>query len=101
MAHVLGRFVASYDARTEAGVDRLVVVHWNVIPYYLGTDTKFAYGTPATSRTRDPCSSSWLPSPELRSVILGGDVALTGWRDHKPRGELVREFPVHTRQQRT
>jgi hypothetical protein len=30
----------TWRTRTEAGVDRRDVVHWNVIPYYIGNETK-------------------------------------------------------------
>ncbi len=29
--------------------------------------------------------------PALRSVILGGDAAQAGWRDHRPSGTSTRE----------
>lgn len=84
----------TWRARTEAGVDRHLVVHWNVIPYYLGTDTKIRAWKPGDVANAGPLLAELVALlPELRSVILGGEAAQTGWRDHKPPGTRVREFP--------
>lgn len=84
----------TWRARTEAGVDRLLVVHWNVIPYYLGTDTKIrAWKTGDVANAGPLLAEMVALLPELRYVILGGAAAQTGWRYHKPPGTLVREFP--------
>ncbi len=84
----------TWRTRTEAGVGRHHVVHWNVIPYYLGTSTKIRAWTPGDVANAGPMLAELVSLlPELRSVILGGGAAQSGWRDHKPPGTSTREFP--------
>jgi hypothetical protein len=83
----------TWRTRNEAGVDRQLVVHWNVIPYYLGTDTRIRAWRPNDVASAGPLLGELVELlPHLRSVILGGGAAQTGWRDHKPAGVGVREF---------
>jgi hypothetical protein len=84
----------TWRTRAEAGVDRHLVVHWNVIPYYLGTDTKIRAWKPGDVANAGPMLAELVALlPELRSVVLGGEAAQICWRDHKPRTAQVREFP--------
>jgi hypothetical protein len=84
----------TWRTRTEADVGRHLVVHWNVIPYYLGTDTNIRAWKPGDIANAGPMLAELVALlPDLRSVILGGEAAKTGWRDHKPPGAHTREIP--------
>lgn len=80
----------TWRLRTEAGVDRRLVVHWNVIPAYLGTDTKIRAWDPTDVASAGPLLVELLDQlPKLRCVILGGGAAQQAWADHAPRGLQV------------
>jgi hypothetical protein len=84
----------TWCTRTEAGVDRHVVIHWNVIPYYLASDTRIRGWKPGDVLNARPMLAELVALlPKLRSVILGGGTAQTGWRDHKPPEAPTRQFP--------
>lgn len=75
----------TWRTRSEAGVDRHQVVHWNVIPYYLGSQTKIRSWQPGDVRDVGHLLAELLALlPRLRSVILGGGAAQAAWRDHAP-----------------
>ena len=84
----------TWRTRREAGVDRRHVVHWNVIPYYIGNETKIRAWRQGDVAHAGPLLKELVDLlPRLRSVILGGKAAQEGWRDHRPQGITVREFP--------
>jgi hypothetical protein len=77
----------TFLTRTEAGVDRRLVVHWNVIPAYLGTDSKIRAWDPTDVAAAAPLLAELLGLlPELRYVILGGRAAQAAWAAHAPEG---------------
>ena len=50
----------TWETREEGGVPRKLVVHWNVIPYYIGTATRSALSTTMTfQRSAHCCHSYW------------------------------------------
>jgi hypothetical protein len=82
------------QTRIEAGVDRSDVVHWNVIPYYIGTDTKIRAWQPGDVANAGPMLAELVDLlPRLRSVILGGRAAQQGWQEHGPADPRIRAFP--------
>lgn len=75
----------TWRTRTEAGVSRHLVVHWNVIPYYLGSATKIRPWDPSDVAAVGPLLHELRSLlPEVRCVILGGTAARAAWRDHHP-----------------
>jgi hypothetical protein len=83
----------TWRTRTEAGVSRLEVVHWNVIPYYIGSDTKIRAWRPDDVAYAGPLLAELMQLlPRVRAVILGGKAAQAGWLDHRPAGIHVREI---------
>lgn len=88
----------TWRTRDEAGVPRSEVVHWNVIPYYLGTGHKIAPWSHADVTAVGPLLSELLDLlPRVRAVILGGKAAQTAWDRYAgaPRGIEVFRCP-HT-----
>lgn len=84
----------TWRTRTEAGVDRQLIVHWNVIPYYLGTTTKIRAWRAGDVAAAGPLLNELVDLlPHLRAVILGGGAAQLARRDHRPPGMAIREFP--------
>jgi hypothetical protein len=76
----------TWETREEAGVSRKLVVHWNVIPYYLGSDTKIRAYNPTDIAAVGPLLIELLNLlPRLRVVILGGDAARKVWRGFAPQ----------------
>ncbi len=77
--------------RVEAGVDRDAVVHWNVIPYYIGTTTKLRAWDASDVAAVGPLLEELLDLlPDIGCVILGGGAAKAAWRDHAPVDHQVR-----------
>lgn len=75
----------TWKAREGAGVSRKLVVHWNVIPYYLGSSTKIRAYDPHDIAAVGPLLGELLDLlPRLRVVILGGKAANKVWRDFAP-----------------
>lgn len=75
----------AWRTRDEAGVDRSLVVHWNVIPAYMGSDTKIRAWARDDVAAAGPLLKELVSLlPNLRSVILGGRAAQHAWRDHQP-----------------
>ena len=75
----------SWETRVEAGVSREFVVHWNVIPYYIGTHTKIRAFDHNDIAAVGPLIAELLSLlPKLRVVILGGKAAQKVWRDYAP-----------------
>jgi hypothetical protein len=86
----------AWRTRVEAGVERRAVVHWNVIPYYLGSATKIRPWGAADVAAVGPLLSELLGLlPALRAVILGGRAAQRTWDDHAPSDHslVVRRAP--------
>jgi hypothetical protein len=81
----------TWRTRTEAGVDRKLVVHWNVIPYYLGTSTKIQAANPSDIASAGPLLHELMAMlPSVKCVILGGKQAAEAWRNHHPAGLNVK-----------
>lgn len=75
----------AFETREEAGLDRKRVVHWNVIPYYIGTTSKIRARDPSDVAAAGPLLSELLGLlPKLRCVILGGGAAQQAWRNFAP-----------------
>jgi hypothetical protein len=73
----------AWRTRTEAGVTRDLVVHWNVIPYYLGDSAKIRAWDTTDLTAAGPLLRELLSfMPKVRCVILGGGAAQTAWRNH-------------------
>lgn len=86
----------TWRTRVEAGVSRTAVVHWNVIPAYLGSDTKIRAANSADVAASGPLLADLLGLlPSLQSVILGGLAAQKLWAGHAPVGHdlVVIECP--------
>jgi uracil-DNA glycosylase len=81
----------TWRTREEAGVDRADVVHWNVIPYYLGSETKIRAWSRDDIAGVDRLLGELLTLlPKLRVVILGGGAAQAAWgRVATPPAELI------------
>ena len=76
----------TWETREEAGVSRKWVVHWNVIPYYIGTDTKIRAYQPNDIAAVGPFIRELIDLlPNLKVVILGGEAARKVWQDFAPR----------------
>lgn len=75
----------TWETREEAGVPRKMVVHWNAIPYYIGTATKIrAYDHNDIAAVGPLLSDLLNLLPRLRVVILGGKAAQEVWRNYAP-----------------
>ncbi len=75
----------TWSTRDYADVDRQDVVHWNVIPYYLGSTTKIrAWDADDVAAAGPLLGDLCALLPELRCAILGGGAAQAAWRDHAP-----------------
>jgi len=76
----------TWETRNEAGVKRDLVVHWNVIPYYLGNDQQILPPDPTDIEAVGPLIAELLDLlPNLQVVILGGNAAKRVWRRHGPK----------------
>ncbi|MBN1304906.1 MAG: uracil-DNA glycosylase [Anaerolineales bacterium] len=75
----------TWETREEAGVPRKLVVHWNAIPYYIGTDTKIRAFNQDDLAAVGPLLSELIGLlPKLQVVILGGKAARSVWRKFAP-----------------
>lgn len=75
----------AWETRQEAGVSRKLVVHWNVIPYYLGSKTKIrAYNSTDIAACGPLLVELLSLLPQLRVVILGGKAAQKVWHKFAP-----------------
>lgn len=80
----------TWRTREEAGVSRSLVVHWNVIPAYLGSDTKIRAADASDIAAAGPLLEELLGLlPELQVVILGGGAAQRTWDAHAPHGRSL------------
>ncbi|MCA9823396.1 MAG: uracil-DNA glycosylase [Dehalococcoidia bacterium] len=75
----------TFETRVEAGVDRSLVVHWNVIPYYIGTASKIR----TWERSDILAVQSLLEElaellPNVKAVIPAGDAARAAWYGATP-----------------
>lgn len=76
----------TWETREKAGVSRKLVVHWNVIPYYIGSDTKIRAYNPIDIASVGPLILELIGLlPCLKVVILGGEAARKVWQDFSPR----------------
>jgi uracil-DNA glycosylase len=81
----------TWTTRQEAEVPRALVAHWNVIPYYIGTNDGIRAHTAADIAACGPLLTELLGFfPSLRAVILGGNAAQQTWNRHAPTGLAVR-----------
>jgi hypothetical protein len=77
----------TWETRVEAGVARHLVVHWNVVPYYLGDGQRIKAATDDDLSATGALLSEMLALlPELRCVILGGEAAIRCWDRYAPPG---------------
>jgi len=77
----------TWRTRDKASVGRDIVVHWNVIPHYLGSATKIRAWDSDDVAAVGPLLGELLSLlPDIRCVILGGGAAQAAWRDHGPPG---------------
>ncbi len=75
----------TWETREEAGVSRKLVVHWNVIPYYLGSSTKIRAHNLNDIAAAGPLLIELLNLlPRLQVIILGGEAARKVWQDFAP-----------------
>jgi hypothetical protein len=67
--------------RVEAGVPRSMVVQWNAIPYYIGSERRIREWRKADLDATRPLLLELLALlPSLSCVILGGKAAQNTWR---------------------
>lgn len=70
----------TWRTRVEAGIERQRAVHWNAIPYYLGSDTKIrAFNRLDVADVRVLIPELLELLPRLSLVILGGKAADAVW----------------------
>jgi uracil-DNA glycosylase len=80
----------TWETREEAGVSRKLVVHWNVIPYYLGSSTKIRAHDPNDIAAVGPLLHELLNLlPRLQVVILGGVAASKVWQGFTPNNTKI------------
>ena len=76
----------TWETRVEAGVPRIDVGCWNVIPYYLGSDTRIrAYNQNDVGAVGALLGELLALLPKVGAVILGGRAARDVWREHGPK----------------
>lgn len=76
----------TWETRVEGGVSRELVVHWNIIPYYIGTKTRIRAGNNNDIAAVGPLLMELLALlPRIRVVILGGAKASKGWQEYGPQ----------------
>ena len=76
------------ELRIEAGLEQRFVVNWNIVPWYVGNETKTKIA-PASKHDIDE-SAHYIQMlldmlPDLRAVVLMGGKAQKGWRIRKFR----------------
>lgn len=74
---------AVFELEREAGLRRERLLHWNVVPWYVGDGTKIR----AVNKADRVEAASWLAEllallTSLRVVILCGDAAPKGWDEY-------------------
>jgi len=75
----------TWTTREDGGVPRNLVVHWNAIPYYIGTDTKIRAFNRNDVAAVGPLLRELLAMlPRLNVVILGGLAAQKVWKGYAP-----------------
>jgi hypothetical protein len=80
----------TWETRTEAGVNRGLVVHWNAILYYLGDATRIrAWNTKDVAAVGPLLAQELTLMPALRAVILGGKAAQEVWSAFAPASSKV------------
>ncbi|HXC76988.1 MAG TPA: uracil-DNA glycosylase [Candidatus Acidoferrum sp.] len=76
----------TWETRVEAQVSRLDVVHWNAIPYYLGTSSRIRSHVPSDVSAVGPLMAELLALlPRLQVVVLGGSAARKTWDKFGPK----------------
>ncbi len=80
----------TWKFRAAAGVTRDLVVHWNAIPYYLGSETRIRAHARADVAAVGPLLRELLELlPDLSVVILGGRAAQDLWRGYAPQESAI------------
>jgi hypothetical protein len=74
---------AVFELEREAGLPRDRLLHWNIVPWYVGDGTKIR----AVNRSDRVEAEPWLEEllellTDLRVVILCGDAAQKGWDEY-------------------
>lgn len=88
---------AVFELEREAGLPRRLVLHWNIVPWYVGDGTKIRAVNAADRAEAQP----WLADliellTELRVVVLCGEAAQKGWDEYsgpQPVGLWVLRCP--------
>jgi uracil-DNA glycosylase len=76
----------SWQTRVDADVPRQIVVHWNVIPYYLGSNTRIRAHNPTDIAAVGPLIIELLYLlSQLQVVLLGGEAARKVWEGYAPK----------------
>lgn len=74
---------AVFELEREAGLPRNRILHWNIVPWYVGDGTKIRPVNKADRNEAGPWLAELLELlTELRVVILCGDAAQQGWDDY-------------------
>ncbi len=81
----------TWETREEGGVSREIVIHWNVIPYYIGSSRKIRAYDPNDIAAVGPLITEQLDLlPKLQVVILGGTAASKVWHGYAPQQSQLR-----------
>ena len=76
----------TWSTRVDAGLERRRALHWNAIPYYLGSETKIrAFNSADVADVRGLVAELLSLLPRLEVVILGGNAASSVWADARPQ----------------
>ncbi|MDP9442279.1 MAG: uracil-DNA glycosylase [Actinomycetota bacterium] len=75
---------AVFELEREAGLSRDRLLHWNIVPWYVGDGTRIR----AVNKADRAEAAPWLAEllallPNLRVVVLCGDAAQDGWDDYR------------------
>ena len=74
---------AVFDLEREAGLPRRRVLHWNIVPWYVGDGTKIRAVNASDRAEAQPWLAELLELlTALRVVILCGDAAQRGWDEY-------------------
>jgi len=76
----------TFATRVEAGVDRALVLHWNAVPFYIGSAKKIRRWTPEDVTLAGPLLEELAALlPNIKAVIPAGGAAQDAWGRFKPR----------------
>jgi hypothetical protein len=74
---------AVFELEREAGLPRERVLHWNIVPWYVGDGTKIRAVNTSDRVEAEPWLAELLELlTDLRVVILCGDAAQKGWDEY-------------------